>query len=208
MSKNYEQQRESDHVPQSIRTKLTVSASLGVVAVLALSSCSSTSSEDSSSASPSPSDASACLIGNWTADMRLLGESAGAVVPGLTNRRAEGLVDVSFTDEILTTTYNATLKGDLPATSTTKPKSISVSMVGGASANYIPTDTTLSTSNSQGSVKVTGSETTDGTRTALTNLVAYQAVAAFTTGTLAYTCSPTSMILTNQSGVSINATRK
>lgn len=139
--------------------------------------------------------------------MRLFASNAGAAVPGLTRRAASGSINIGVTPETFTTTFDAMLSGSQPAQGDKQSAQYDVQLAGGSTASYSANAATLAMSDPSGAINVTAKVTVDGKSTAVDDVTIFEPLGAFTSGTVAYTCTGDSMTVTNQAGVSLNATR-
>ncbi len=177
------------------------------VVALALAGCSSTSSSSDVSASPSTSDPGKCLLGSWTVDPGQFASSADDVIDATAGGTVDGEIGLGFTDSQVTTTFNAMYRTKQPGGNASIGE-LSVEMRGGATATYLVGAVTLLLSGGSSGIVLTATSTKDGVAKNIKDVSPYRPLSNFSSGTVAYTCKDTSLLLTNQDGMVLTATRK
>lgn len=186
--------------------RINLLAVAGITA-LALAGCSSTSTSGGESASPSPSDPGQCLLGSWAVDTSQFADSADDVIDAAAGGKVEGDIGIGFNGTQFTTSYNAVYTAKQPGGSATIDD-LRVEMRGGSTANYLVGAATISLSGGNNAVVLTATTTSNGVVRKVKDIRPYLPLTNFSQGTVAYSCNNTSLLLTNQDGMVLTATRK
>lgn len=188
------------------RMRATAVFTAGCVAAM-LGACStSVSSPVPTASSGAPRSAAACLVGGWHVNPAAFAVSARDVMPSTEVGTLAGDVSLGFTDTQMTATFNAALKTVASGTAGA-PTEILVDMRGASTAAYEATSSTFALSSGNSAIVLTASTTTGGVTKEQTDVAGYEPLTNFSSGTVAYSCNNSSLVLTNQSGMVLTATR-
>lgn len=192
------------HCKPLSRFRLLALAAAACVAAGALTSCGSPQAAPVES-SAAPTANAQCLQGAWNVDVGLIARDAAQQTPEYVKGSATGAITVTFVGPNLNIAYamNAEFPQDPPSTVWR------LAITGASSATYTATDSILSTSNANNTVKVSKTVVVDGAVTTQSNTTKQnQAIVDFVDGPLAYTCSATTLTLANGQGFEWTAARK
>ncbi len=190
-----------------LRTRWLSACVIMGAGALVLAGCSSTSSSSDVSASPSPSDPGKCLLGSWTVDPGQFASSADDTIDATVGGTIDGDIGLGFADSQVATTFNAVYRTKQPGGNASVGE-LSVEMRGGATATYSAGVATLLLSGGNSGIVLTATSTKDGVTNTIKDVRPYRPLINFSSGTVAYTCKGTSLLLTNQNGMVLTAIRK
>lgn len=183
----------------------TVFTAVCVAAMLGACSA-SVSSPVPTASSDRPRSPAACLVGGWQVNPAAFAVSARDVMPGTEVGTLTGDVSLGFTDTQMTATFNGALKAVASGTADA-PTAVLVDMRGASTATYAATSSTFALSDGNSAIVLTASTTTGGVTKEQTDVTRYEPLTNFSSGTVAYSCNGSSLVLTNQSGMVLTATR-
>lgn len=146
-------------------------------------------------------------MGSWVVDTSQFADSADDVIDAAAGGSVEGEIGIGFNGTQFATTYNAVYNAKQPGGDATV-ENLKVEMRGGSTANYLVGAATILLSGGNNAIAVTVTTTNNGVVRKVKDVRPYKALTNFSDGTVAYSCNNTSLLLTNQDGMVLTATRK